>query len=304
MRAITKLALGALTVIGLSFSACTSDEPTPAPTQQPNQPEQPNQPDAGDPNTTQTPAKDWKGELPHGFITEVTSLILPISENGYLMFQGGDEIVIDRSLEPGDGDRPCGAPTRSANSWYNTTNLQLDGEMADPFENTETYISLCKKFGFRPKSQFSDFEELSGLPMPFMQGYFSSDQLSWVDIITEKEFDKGHPAGSSMGKVNGSKVKMSIQIMPGSVVFSDWSRGLSLSGLQGPGWKFTVSRGSLDPEWSGYPHRLIDLTIEGYPDAPGEYPMTLRMAFSNGETTKIVETQFIVKFVGKRPTAL
>lgn len=302
MRVITKFAVVALIAAGMGFTACSSDEPTPAPTPT-TQPEQPGQPESGDPNTTQTNTKDWKGEVPHGFITDVTSLLLPVSENGYLMFGNTDRIVIDRSLEP-DDDRPCGAPTRSGNSWYNRTDIQLDGQMADPFENVETYVSLCKKFGFRPKSQFSGFEELTGLPMPLMQGYFSSDQLSMVDIITEKDFDQGHPAGSSMGRVNGSKVRMHIQIMPGSVVFSDWARGLSLSGIQRPGWNFTVSRGSLDPQWAGYPHRLIDLYIEGYPDEPGEYPMTLRMAFRNGDRVKMVETRFVIKFVGKRPIML
>ncbi len=296
MKAITKVLSGAAVALMMGLCACSSDEPTPAPAPEPDIPDVPVMPEH--------PDKDWKGEFPHGFITDATVIDMPINERGYLEFfhwNGTthiceDEVVIDRTpVNQVNGNSLSGASKYAV--WGGKTRLysnyiKLDGIMADPFENKEEYIRICKQHRFRPASQFSDFEELMGFRTPEISGYYSTEVLTCVDLITEKYFDRNHPAGSSMKLIDD--VGAFINVMP--AMFDFWRRGET--GMGGPGWFFGLGSTPYDPKEAAYPCCGITLMFAGFPEEAGEYPMTLKVTMNGGE--KVLERKFIIKYVDKK----
>lgn len=273
-----------LTVIGLNLTSCSSDEPTP--TIEPDQPETPSH-----------PQKDWKGEKAHGFLLNVDNLSIPVSERGFLQHYERDnsgklvmtdEVVIEATQNF--------KTEKTMTSSYPVTgfNLTCDGTLADPFENTEAYVTACTELGFRPKSQFSEFAELMQLPAPEMNRVFLLDQVTDIELITEKDFDAQHQANTSMRSYDVDGPGAGIWVMPGSSIFDSWKRGRSLDGISGPGYVLPISK--CDAQWSTYPDAQMQLYFFGYPDKAGEYPMTLRMTFAKSGTK---EFKFTVKFVSK-----
>lgn len=299
-----RIFLGIMGLVVAGLCSCSSDEPTPV---EPVEPDTPTQPQPETPDTPETPdqpthpQKDWQGETPHGFLVDATMIKLPIGENGFLICNGKEEIVIDHSLKPDDDD-PISYSPRKANSdatWYNGSNIWFDGVLADPFENTDLYIQTCLRFGFRPNSQFSGFEDLLKLPVPRADYYFSAESITSIDVITENYFDKDHPAGSSMKQPNNMfyETGMAVHIMPGAPYFKMWAQGKDLqSGIQGRG--VTLPLGNVyDESWTSYPAESISLNITGFPEKAGEYPMTMIMTMNGGKKT--LEIKFVIKYVDK-----
>ncbi len=290
MKKISRWIWAAAAVIALGLAACGSDEPSPNPPQ-PEQPDKPEQPD--------NPAKDWKGEKPHGFLFDVANLTMPVSERGFLKhtvrntetgkYEEVDEIVMDESaFKSGQKMMTSGQPIASFN-------LTCEGVLADPFENEERYRTTCVELGFRPKSQFSEFEELMVLPAPEMGRVFLMDEVTSIALTTEKSFDADHPAGSSMAIVGEDGSGIGIWVMPGKPHFDMWKNGKSLDGVSGSGYLLGI--GKCDKRWSTYPSAEMEMYIFGYPLQAGEYPMTLRMTFANAGTKVI---RFTVKYVDKK----
>lgn len=283
-------------VMAVGLPACGGEEPTPVP-QQPDQPEQPDQP--SQPDKPQEPDKDWKGENPHGFMLDVSNLTMPVSERGFLkrtvrnpetgQYEEVDEVVMDA------GAFKAGQKMMMTSQPFANFNLTCEGTLADPFENVEDYIATCTRLGFRPKSQFSDFEALMKLPTPEMDRIYLMDEVTSIEIITEKSFDAGHPAGSSMIRVGVDGPGIGIWVMPGKPQFDMWKRGQSLDGYGGSG--YILNMGACDRQWSTCPGVEMSMYIFGYPQQAGEYPMTLIMTFASSGTK---EFKFTVKYVDKQ----
>lgn len=270
--------------MGMWMGSCSSDEPAPVP---------------APPVYPEHPEKNWKGERAHGFITDVTAIRIPRSDRGFLPtggMEGNDEIVIDRDLTPIDWNDISDAPsTRGTETQYLNTfsYLHFDGTVADPFENFETYVALCHKYNFRWKSQFSEVEELLDLRIParimvLEDGYMLTEKVKGFDIITEKYFDKNHPAGSSMRLID--KVGMSIMIC--GLDYRDLSFGLYSKHAP-----LILPVGVVGDEGRNVEDG-IQIALFGFPEKAGEYPMILRVTMEGDKQVR--DEKFVIKFVDKK----
>lgn len=268
----------------LMLAGCSSDSPTPVPDDPPVvYPEHPD--------------KDWEGEKAHGFITDVSVVRIPVSDRGFLLVRRGedgwdrtvDEIIIDPDCIPDTTGGWSDSPRRASDTgyFYSSDSWVMDGRMADPFENREDYISLCKSYKFKWQSKFADIEELAGLASPPVKGlYLCTEKLGMVDVYTEKYFDKNHPAGSSMRMISYVGMYFVFRtvdcdlLAKGKFYHEDWLMA------------------ELGISYENFPTMLdcVDVCVWGFPEKAGEYPMKLRMEL-NG---KVVEQKFTVKYVDKQ----
>ncbi len=297
---MSRLAWAAAAVLAVCLTACSKDdEPQP-----PVNPAQENQ-------------EQWGDEYPHGFYFDLDCIKLPLNEDGHLCFSeltpDGkhlaytlDSIVMDKEAGYDRSSKKYGIVCGPAS----VSLLTLQGKRATPFNNVEVYKKMCRTIGVRPDSKFNNFPELADLPVRKVYAgctFFQLDTLVSVDIITHKYFNKDCPAGSSMrgsmhhGNFTDHPTYMSLSGASGSEFF-DWWRNEANVNAQTPRRPVMpeFGLGTYTGEWRKYMSCIMpnmDVTIVGYPEKAGDYPMTIYMEFASGKT---LSRDFKIRFVDEK----
>lgn len=279
-------------VLLVCVSAC-SKEDIPQPQPQPN-PEQVENPE------------DWGDEVPHVFYFDLDRIELNLNEDGFLMIRNTnksyspdsyiDHIVIDST-------KIAPSVTSNEKQWavngpLNDSYFRLKGKRATPFNNVDVYKRCCLQVAKRPDSKYNNFPELSHLNTISMMEAPASreiafDTVVYMDIITHKYYDANHPAGSSVRSSYAQGRRMSVGVFFG--IFNGVEFFKSNTGYVGPYGGIDVY--SLGKCNAMYPGAGITVYVIGYPEAAGDYPMTLYIELASGRT---LSKDFKIRFVNKK----